>query len=91
MNGLALREHVRMLLVARLRRCKPLQGGALLCSCHIDAQRDLKIIAMRRFYSQRAAVRFYPAGGDAVVQGTRACTDGRNIEETIMCLSNGAG
>lgn len=64
MNGLALREHVGMLLVARLSRREPLQGCAVLGGLHCYADCDFRLrvafMLIVDFNVQRGAVWFGP-------------------------------
>jgi len=86
MDGLALGEHVRVLLVARLGVCKPLECGTVFGRCHIDAEGQLRVgNGVDRFVSKRngewCSVRLYSRRGQLEVGRLVVGFDAGNLEK----------
>lgn len=95
-NGLALREHVRVLPVGRLRGCEPLQRGAVLGGLHLDAQlHDIALLgalghrdAQRRAEGLRGLLE-RPLGLGAA-DGDGADVEVARVEHNLLALPRGA-
>ena len=81
-DSLALGEHVRMLLVAGLRRGEPLQGGAVFGCRDSDGDHCLGLAGLRGVESdgQRAAVGFCPGWGEVEFGLFATDCDGGDVE-----------
>lgn len=89
MDGLTLREHIRVLLVARLGWSKPLKSRAVFRCRHFNAQLEVVAVGLGHSNGERTAVGLYSGGGQIVFEFARASFDAGDLEIARSSISHG--
>lgn len=89
MDGLTLREHIGMLLVARLGWSKPLKSCAVFRCRHVNAQLEVVAVSLWHSNGERTAVGLYSGGRQIIFEFTRASLDAGDLEIARNAISHG--
>lgn len=90
MNGLALRKHIRVLLVARLSGSEPLEGRAAFSGLNLDTEYDLvrgvTFVLVLQVDGQWRAIWLQPGGSQIEIGLFATNLDIDNVQETWMSV-----